>query len=258
MRSSPLPVFAISLPRFKQRYAYIRAHLQARFGDGYEIVGIYGADAEAEAVPDHNLTPGQIGCALSHLEVYKRMIERNLQHAFVVEDDAILPRNICELLDDIRPHCSARGVVQLYNWNGGISECSTHMSVSVRRHLLCYPMHVSDLGSTLCYVIGREAAEGILSVNYPVLKTADDWGYFFEHGAFDTVRILHPSPIAVKPFETTVYASPHKNSHLAKARSFAKRTIFFPLVTVRRRMQLFARNRNTKLLHKESESIIST
>jgi glycosyl transferase family 25 len=257
MPASPLPVFAISLPRFKQRYAYIRSHLEARFGSGYEIVGVYGAEAEADSVSDHGLTPGQIGCALSHLAVYKLMIERNLRWAFIVEDDAILPKNICQILENIRHHLPDRGVIQLYNWNGGSTECSTHMSIKIHGYMLYHPARISELGSTLAYMIGSEAAKGILSVNYPVKSTADNWQFFFKQGAFESARILHPSPIAVMPFETTVLPVNYGNTYVGKLILLAKRTVLFPLVVIRRRIQTMVRGRDVKLSDRPSEIAVT-
>jgi glycosyl transferase family 25 len=252
-----IPVFAISLPRFKTRYAYIKGHLAARFGNGYEIVGIYGAEVGADSVTDRRLTPGQIGCALSHLAIYKIMVERNIPHAFIVEDDVVLPTKICQILENLRPYFSDAGVIQLHNWGGG-EEYSNHMSVRIPGNmLLYYPMRASDLGSTSAYIIGAKAARGILAANYPVRVTADSWEFFFNHGAFETARILHPSPISEKPFETTVLPTTYRSTYLDRGKFLAKRSILFPLVMIRRKMIILKRGRKVKLCDRPSEISIS-
>jgi glycosyl transferase, family 25 len=257
MPSSILPVFAISLPRFKTRHAYIKSHLAARFGTGYEIVGVDGAEVDEDSVAERGLTKGQIGCALSHLAVYRLMAERNIPHAFVVEDDVVLPRDIQEVLETLRPSFSDSGVVQLYNWGGG-AEYSNHMSIKVLGGMsLHHPMRASDLGGTLAYVIGSRAAEGILAANYPVRVTADNWEFFFEHGALETARVLHPSPISVKPFETTVLPKTYAESSLGGAAILAARVLLAPLLTVRRKIAIKNRHRAIKLCDGPSEIVIS-
>jgi glycosyl transferase family 25 len=257
MLSSHIPVFAVSLPRFRKRYAYINGHLAARFGNGYEIVGIYGAEVGADSVADQKLTAGQIGCALSHLAIYRMIVERNIPHAFIVEDDVVLPTNICQILEDLRPYLSDAGVIQLHNWGGG-EEYSNHMAVMVPGNMsLYYPMRPSDLGATSAYIIGREAARGVLAANYPVRVSADNWEFFFKHGAFETARILHPSPISEKPFETTVLPTTYRKTYLGKAILLAKRSILFPLFMVRRKIMIEKRRRKVKLCDRPSEISIS-
>lgn len=41
----------------------------------------------------HSLTPGAIGCYLSHLKIYKKMIEQNDELAVIFEDDITVEKN---------------------------------------------------------------------------------------------------------------------------------------------------------------------
>jgi len=257
MPGSHMAVFAISLPRFRQRYAYIKSHLAVRFTGGFEIVGVDGAEIGQNAVANHRLSPGQIGCALSHLEIYRLIGERNLPCALIVEDDAILPRNICQVLNYLIPYCSAEGVVQLYNWGGG-GEYSGQMVVRVPGNMvLCYPMRATDLGGTSTYVIGCAAAKGILAANYPVQVTADNWEFFFKRGAVKTARILHPSPVSVKPFETTLFHKNSQDTHLRKVIFISARALFFPILPIRRTLQIRNRRRLIELCDRPSEMALS-
>lgn len=257
MPTPHLAVFAISLPRFKKRYAYINGHLAARFGNGYEILGIDGAEADADSVGDHRLSPGQIGCALSHLAAYKRIEERNLPYALIVEDDAVLPKNICQILDDLSPYFSDEEIIQLYNWGGG-GEYSGQMTVKIHRNMmLCHPMRASDLGGTSTYVIGSGAARGILSANYPVKVTADNWEFFFKSEAVKVARILHPSPVSVKPFETTLFQTKIQNAYFGRMIQTVTRTLFYPILLIRRTMMIRKRRRLIEFCDRPSEMAIS-
>jgi GR25 family glycosyltransferase involved in LPS biosynthesis len=37
----------------------------------------------------NSMKPGEIGCFISHLRIYKKIVEKNYQYAFIMEDDAI-------------------------------------------------------------------------------------------------------------------------------------------------------------------------
>jgi len=66
-----------------------------------------------EAYPDW-LTPGMLGCALSHYNVYKKIIQDNTETAFVLEDDMVLPDNLPLLLDDISQQILENEVITLH------------------------------------------------------------------------------------------------------------------------------------------------
>lgn len=57
--------------------------------DGYKLTENYIKENVFD-YPECNLTKGEIGCALSHINVYKKIIEEDLPYALILEDDAIL------------------------------------------------------------------------------------------------------------------------------------------------------------------------
>lgn len=48
-----------------------------------------------------NLTNGEIGCALSHLKALNKFVEDEGEYALILEDDAILPTNYLDVINDI-------------------------------------------------------------------------------------------------------------------------------------------------------------
>jgi GR25 family glycosyltransferase involved in LPS biosynthesis len=44
-------------------------------------------------VKNHNLNPGQIGCALSHIKIWEDAIKNNYKNIIVFEDDAVIPKD---------------------------------------------------------------------------------------------------------------------------------------------------------------------
>lgn len=98
-----IPIFVISLKNAKSRRVNIQHQmnglgLKFSFFDAVEGVNPDVIE-ENRYLIDQNwrekrrgdpLTPSEIGCALSHAFVYKKMIDENLTDAIVIEDDAII------------------------------------------------------------------------------------------------------------------------------------------------------------------------
>lgn len=89
-----LPVFVISLATAIDRRACMRSHLDA-LGLQYEIIDAVRGDAlsqpyRQEVNPARNMSDGQIGCYLSHIHIYERLIEQQIPVALILEDDTVL------------------------------------------------------------------------------------------------------------------------------------------------------------------------
>jgi len=102
--SQALRIFVISLARAAERRATVCAHLQA-LGLEYELVD--GVDGRALTAEEHARllapgvtfsSPGVVGCYMSHMAVYRRLVESGAAAALVLEDDAMLNPAIVPLL----------------------------------------------------------------------------------------------------------------------------------------------------------------
>ncbi|EPP1355413.1 glycosyltransferase family 25 protein, partial [Enterobacter hormaechei] len=45
--------------------------------------------------------PGEVGCALSHQKIYKRIIDENIDAALILEDDVVLNSDLREILNSV-------------------------------------------------------------------------------------------------------------------------------------------------------------
>ncbi len=103
MNHRPMPpIWVINLRRSVDRRASIRAELD-RLGLEYELVDAvdgrelgpeelaasYSASA-ALALIGRELTPGEIGCSLSHLWLYQRQVEEGHEDVVILEDDIVV------------------------------------------------------------------------------------------------------------------------------------------------------------------------
>jgi hypothetical protein len=112
MSDQAIPVFVINLPRATERRAAVERRMQA-IGLAYEIVeavdGRMLSPAELEVLcgPKRPFSPGEVGCYLSHMKVYRLIVERGVPVAAVLEDDAHRNPMVTELLvPGIRSDCS--------------------------------------------------------------------------------------------------------------------------------------------------------
>ena len=107
------PTYLISLLRDAQRRQTMTAQLE-RMGLPFEwfeaILGQALPAAELEACIDHGaqqrgyhqkLTPGEIGCYLSHLGVWQRLLDSDRGHALVLEDDVTLLPSLPAVLQSV-------------------------------------------------------------------------------------------------------------------------------------------------------------
>ncbi|OCA56802.1 glycosyltransferase family 25 protein [Photorhabdus namnaonensis] len=103
-----MKVFIINLKRNIERKETMRQQsnkigLQVEF-----IEAIYGESMNNEELtkivydyPNCKLTKGEIGCSLSHLFIYEKMLRENISHTLILEDDAILPNKIHNVISEI-------------------------------------------------------------------------------------------------------------------------------------------------------------
>lgn len=102
-------IFVINVPAQKERREFMEKQLQ-HLGLEYEFIEAVSGEVpqverrgyEPERAIEENgerLLPGEIGCALSHLGLYERMVEEEIVEAVILEDDVLLPDNFQKMVD---------------------------------------------------------------------------------------------------------------------------------------------------------------
>ncbi|NLC12876.1 MAG: glycosyltransferase family 25 protein [Chloroflexi bacterium] len=101
MKSFDLPIWVINLKKDKERREFMTSQL-GRLGLSFEIVEAvdgsiltnqdlksYSADLALKTI-HRQLIPNEIGCALSHIGLWERMMRENIAEALIFEDDALI------------------------------------------------------------------------------------------------------------------------------------------------------------------------
>jgi glycosyl transferase family 25 len=201
--------YVISLARRPDRRAYILSQL-SKTGIHYELIGaVDGRDLDLTDArlfdqvavrTDTTLDPSCFGCALSHLEIYRKVLDEGLDEAFILEDDVELPVDVGALLEAVAPHMKGAEVVLLnFHTVGKTYEaCRVTKAGSIplpASRLLVQAVDGGFPGSTGAYLITREACERMMKAALPVRTQPDDWALFYREGAIDRLRCVVPMPV---------------------------------------------------------------
>ena len=177
-------IFVINLEKDLARRESISAQLEA-LGLTYEMVpAVYGAglsvedrsklydDRKAKLHRSRSLTPAEIGCALSHLRVYRTMIEHGIDHALILEDDVTLPSGLKLFLDDCSKCMDPTAPsVWLLAPAEGDKTSTNPVAIGASHHLL--PYRSGFYASS--YLVTLPAAQALLAELRPVSDVADCW-----------------------------------------------------------------------------------
>lgn len=211
-----MKTYALSLKRVSQRYNYINEHLK-KLGVEYELIeGVDGmlltdeqlnkeCDMEAVNAKREWLSNGMLACAMSHYNIYQKIVNENIPCAFIVEDDASLPDNILELLDLIEPHLHKNEVLMLYYISFNTCLLSTKDAVDIGNgYSLNFPLNPHQPICTGAYIVTQDAARTLVNFLKPFRVAPDSFGYMFDGGAFETFRLLYPQVVTIKNFKSTI------------------------------------------------------
>jgi glycosyl transferase family 25 len=204
-------IFVINLARSDDRRASMTAQL-TEHGIEFELVkAVDGRELDMtdpkvlqSILPEFRAIegwqPAMAGCAMSHLEVYRKVIDEDLDVALVLEDDILIPDD----LEDV----AAQVAKELRGAEVGLLNFESPRPIRFRRHggvalsggaRLIAPVEVGQPVSSAAYVVTREACERISEGQRPISVTADGWAHFYDEGMLDMVHCVVPMPVAKDP-----------------------------------------------------------
>ena len=207
MTGTRFALYAIAHPAFAERHAYILNHIAQRSAQKPVVLGVVGREVlerDPQFPRNPALSPGQLGCALSHLAAYRHMVENGVRQAIILEDDAALPEGFDDLARAVLAELRAGEVIALHSPTMEKNVFSSHASRRFGRSLMVTPLWAGAVRTCLCYAIDIGAARGILRGNDPVTYVADNFRDFYAHGFVNHLRILSPAAVEVATFESVI------------------------------------------------------
>lgn len=153
--------------------------------DGKELSEDYLKD-NVYNYPNCKLTKGEIGCALSHIHIYEKMVNDNIPLALILEDDALFMSDPIPLLTEITKYTS-----KVSNNVYLLSGCLGRYFINKKLYIGNYIFYKADESFlTHGYVITLNAAKKLLKLQSPLKFEADKWYSFELFGCVTTYCLL--------------------------------------------------------------------
>lgn len=187
-----MKVFVINLEKYVARKNHALAQCQ-NIGLSAEIFNaIDGRSLSPQQIADKThpelsagLTESEIGCALSHLGVYQRIIKDNIDVALILEDDVQFDHYSSNVISYLKEHIPQQPTVYLlsevrkYMRGGENIPHSEHELVSVSQAALAH-----------AYIINLAAAKKMHAFMHPVWLEADRWTFLIECGVVNIKAVI--------------------------------------------------------------------
>ena len=187
MKIEKFIIYVINLKKDKKRKKHIINELKKQNINNYELIeAINGNKFSTKELNLHKFTnkkdlnywntkmsPSQIGCALSHIKIYKNFLKSKFDFAFILEDDAKFVHNFTIDLKEF--------ILRNFNFEKQIillSELKEFYKRPLDKKNNYEIVNVTNAFFTHAYFINRKAAKSIISFNYPVKTIADNFVFF--------------------------------------------------------------------------------
>lgn len=183
--------FVVSLLHQEKRRHYVSTHFRERGISFTFIDAIYGKKLTNQELETVSSTPlslkqiyrklglGEIGCALSHKLIYKKIIEEDIQYALIFEDDVILNDSIFSHLDSISSLPETWDVLFLGQhcfFSRNISVKTNFWSRGKKRNWL---RPIENCYGAYAYVISKKGAQKLNEMTHVLSRPIDhyvgDW-----------------------------------------------------------------------------------
>lgn len=185
MVDNMIPVFVISLSRSAERREMAckqMKHLGIKFSffDAIDGRNLTEGDVElvdmveAKAFSGHELSPGEIGCALSHIKLYEMMVAKGIERCVILEDDAYLHMHFKKIVEKIAS-CNRSDIVFLHHGKAKKWPLLRALPEGYRLAKYRTPSKGSKRAvlSAAGYILTLEGAKKLLARAYPVRMPAD-------------------------------------------------------------------------------------
>lgn len=211
-----LPIFVISMSGSLERRESITKQLNFMGLDfsffdainGYELPEELKPsvdNGQAQSIWGKQLTAGEIGCALSHISLYKKIVSEKIPRCIILEDDAKLHINFKKIIEEIILK-NTTDLVFLHH--GKAKYWPLYRKLSNEYRLVYYrkPSKNSKraIFSTAAYIITNNGANTLIHHGLPVRMPAD---YLTGRPQLHRLSSAGVEPCCVDSgwFDTTIY-----------------------------------------------------
>lgn len=213
MKINSCPIFIVSLPQSNRRYDINKKLSKYSFQYEDAIYGKILGEQYLQELNNHqwiknnyrrDLTFGEVGCALSHRNIYKKIIDQNIPWAIIFEDDISIKHPFYDVLlnniDKFNPND-----LYILGAQEGLA-CNDYVILSNKNSInlngfIKFNKTIDSeryIYRTAAYLISKKVAENILNFTEKKFCLADDWSCFKKHNLFNE---LYMSDFISHPFD---------------------------------------------------------
>lgn len=160
--------------------------------------------------------PGEIGCTLSHLKIYQKILANDIDWACILEDDAILDARFHSFITTFKSTKLDLDTLYILGGQNGLDQ--THVIKSIKNYKLIggqkfYKTIKSEhvIYRTCCYLVNSHLASKLIEFSQSNFILADDWDYLFKKSL---IKHIYLSDFVDHPVDLSA-------SHLEKERQLA-------------------------------------
>jgi len=158
--------------------------------------------------PDY-FTPGMAGCTISHYNLYKKIVEEDIEVALILEDDMQLSKDLPDVLKKLEGEIREDEIIMLFYQS---YEAINLSSASAQSATGCYNLmqviNLNRLRSTGAYIVSKKTAKKMAESLLPFCSFPDDWKSFYDRKIINGVRVVYPFLLSNTYEPTTI--SPNK------------------------------------------------
>lgn len=183
-----LPIFIVNLAKDTEKKEYMDKLCRQNFLKYEFIDAIYGRDLSDEDIKNvydkpktisilkRELAPGEIGCALSHMAIYKKMVDKQIEIAIIFEDDITIAADYKNVINSIDQFPTNWDCVLLGHYPDGAAKMETLYSfweqikiTDISKLVRLIP----PIYGTHGYIINLKGAKKLLDAMNPLTKPID-------------------------------------------------------------------------------------
>lgn len=218
-----IPIYIVSLKSDHERRRKI-SHLLEKNKIKYTFIdAIYGKDLSQEELDSlklytvesrlkRKLGKGEIGCTLSHLNVYEEILKKDHKWACILEDDVILDVNFLRFVENFNSNTLeiSDSIFILGGQDGLIQSRYIARSHFYKKNIgtINFDKTISsfdDIFRTCCYLVNSRVAKNLLQLSKQEFFVADDWAYFRKNKIIKDIYlsdlVSHPEDLSESHLE---------------------------------------------------------
>ena len=207
-----MQIFVINMEKSKDRREYIEKHL-SEFGINFDFFDAVDGRALSQEYIDSvfdketaerewkPMNRGEIGCSLSHMAIYEKMIKENIPQAIIFEDDIVLKEDFLPTVNALLKKVPTEiDIVKLghgrakFRWWQKSFDITEKYEIQ-RMYGLVARVHA--------YFITLDGAKKILSKNQPIIRALDDVTGDFIFGEHE-LYCMNPPLVDFLDVESTI------------------------------------------------------